>query len=64
MPKVKCKMIIECEMELNPDHYESGSDIDMMIDVEKENIEDDPDLYFDILLNSGGKITSEFEVIE
>lgn len=54
MHKVKMKMIVECELELNPSYYKEGASIEDMIECEKESMNNDPNLYFSIMLDEDG----------
>jgi hypothetical protein len=54
MHKVKVKMTIECEMELNPEYYDEGSSFQDMVNAEIENMKGDPNFYFDIIQELGG----------
>ena len=62
--KVKVRMSIECEMELDPYYYEDVSTIEDMIKVEQDNAQEDPFLYLDFMESKGGKINLEVEEVE
>jgi hypothetical protein len=64
MHKVKVKMTIECDMELNPEYYDEGSSFQDIANAEIENMKGDPNFYFDMMQDFGGAPELEIKEID
>jgi hypothetical protein len=49
MPKVKIKFTVEYEYELQPDYYPEGSSAEEMLQIDIDNMNNDPLMVLDII---------------